>query len=436
MKRILIFCFCILQATAQVIDTSPRQVGPVVAFASLPSAATYANRSVTVDDCLTLACSAGGGSYSVVLTSDGTNWNPAGGGGGSDVNCTLTRTSSTVLTLSACQVAVGTAIYTFAGGSTATISAGSDNGFFYVDEDGVLTVASDADTIMGSGFTVVTGLTDFPITAVKIAQWTATTGTWDASGDTDERPKLAAPPKFIAGPNITLTQTDDSIEIEATGGSAGFTLPTRVYTLYYGVVEDGDGNAPPLYAYSGPCTFSSRTAGTATFPETLLNYTGQYCTVFPGGSDGDDGIGPLSGTPVPMKAYFTGRRNNTGGDVYIGWIGGKGIAAMGGSTVVNDFVGIRWNSGGGTWECVIRSGGSDSGTPTAISGAADTNRHSFYVDNNAGTANTARCAIDGGTIVTVGGTPTIPTFNAWKFVITTTAATTNFSAGFLQWVLN
>lgn len=83
-SRSLLFVLCLAlpAASAQILDRAPRTVGGGYTFAGKPAAASYSGKSITVTDCLTLACAVGGGTLNVVLTSDGSAWNPAGGGTG------------------------------------------------------------------------------------------------------------------------------------------------------------------------------------------------------------------------------------------------------------------------------------------------------------------------------------------------------------------
>ncbi len=146
-----------------------------------------------------------------------------GGGSGATVftqlgNGAITRTSSTVLTLDTlcsailpCPVGVGNTTYVFTGSATATISAGSPTAYVYVDTSGTLSVGVSSGTVVCSGCTT-TNVGAFPADVVKIATWTATTGTWDAMGYTDFRNALYSKPNTTAG--TCLTQSTNQISLD------------------------------------------------------------------------------------------------------------------------------------------------------------------------------------------------------------------------------
>ena len=103
-------------------------------------------------------------------------------------------TSSTVLTIGAncsaaapCNVRIGGVTHSVTSSTTATISAGSGTAFFYVDSDGTLTVGHSMTVNCASGCVAVPGVSAFPSDSVPLFAWTATGGTWDASGGVDWR---------------------------------------------------------------------------------------------------------------------------------------------------------------------------------------------------------------------------------------------------------
>jgi len=162
-------------------------------------------------------------------------WTAISGAGSSDpasLNCGVTRTSSTILTVftsasstTPCVVTIGNKPYSFTSPATATISAGSITAYIYVDSAGTATIASASGTIVGSGLTVVTA-SAFPVSAYQLWTWTSTSGTWDTSGGTQVRSFMTAAPKFTAGANITLTQTADELTIAAASSGGGTMFST------------------------------------------------------------------------------------------------------------------------------------------------------------------------------------------------------------------
>jgi hypothetical protein len=152
----------------------------------------------------------------------------SGGGAGASMASQLgdfavTRTSATVLTIGTscsastpCQVRFENVVYAvLVGPATLTISAGSAPAYIYVTSAGALTCASASDTLLGSGCTVVTG-SAFPSDSVPIFVWTATTGTWDASGGTDNRALLSTQVNLPgAGVNVTHASGKDTFSVDS-----------------------------------------------------------------------------------------------------------------------------------------------------------------------------------------------------------------------------
>jgi len=103
-------------------------------------------------------------------------------------------TSATTLTIGAscsvatpCNVRFGSAVYAFTTSTSATISAGTGTAYVYLDPSGNLTVGHNLTVTCASGCVAATGVTAFPSNSIPIFTWTATNGTWDATGGTDWR---------------------------------------------------------------------------------------------------------------------------------------------------------------------------------------------------------------------------------------------------------
>jgi len=151
----------------------------------------------------------------------------SGGGSGAGMvsqlgDFAVTRTSATVLTIGAncspgnpCQVRFENVVYAvLAASATLTISAGSVPAYVYVTSAGALTCASASDTLVGSGCTVTTG-SAFPSDSVPIFTWTATSGTWDALGATDNRAVLSSQVNLPgAGVNVTHAGGKDTFSMD------------------------------------------------------------------------------------------------------------------------------------------------------------------------------------------------------------------------------
>ncbi|HWB82787.1 MAG TPA: hypothetical protein VG675_01520 [Bryobacteraceae bacterium] len=132
-------------------------------------------------------------------------WEPqtfAGGGVGmaaqlGDLN--VARTSATTLTVGAncsvatpCNVRVGGVVYSIINPATVTLSAGTGTAYLYVSVSGVLTAGHNLTLTCSAGCAAQSGITGFPLNSVPLYTWTATSGTWDATGGADSRAFLSA----------------------------------------------------------------------------------------------------------------------------------------------------------------------------------------------------------------------------------------------------
>jgi hypothetical protein len=166
----------------------------------------------------------------------------------------INRTSTTVLTINpnATSTNIETArvaesTYRFTSAATATISAGSGTAYVYVDSAGVLTVGDNGLTVVCSGCTHVGSTTSYPIDAIPLWTWTATTGTWDSSGGTDNRAS-----QFRSG----LANTSSNGLIARTGANGAVAARTLQATAGGGFTwsnSDGvGGNPTPVIAMPSP----------------------------------------------------------------------------------------------------------------------------------------------------------------------------------------
>lgn len=133
----------------------------------------------------------------------------------------VTRTSATTLAIGAncsiatpCVVRFGSLVFSFGAGATATISTGSGLALVYVSSAGVLTVGSNVTATCGSGCTALAGVTAFPVDAIPLFTWSATSGTWDASGGADQRAFLSSK-SVTAGTGITSTEISGKTQLAA-----------------------------------------------------------------------------------------------------------------------------------------------------------------------------------------------------------------------------
>jgi hypothetical protein len=133
----------------------------------------------------------------------------------------VTLTSPTTLAIGAncstatpCLTRFGALVYSFGSGATATISAGSGLALVYVSSSGVLTVGANVTASCSSGCTALSGVTSFPADAIPLFTWSATSGTWDASGGADQRAFLSSK-SVTVGTGITATEISGKTMLSA-----------------------------------------------------------------------------------------------------------------------------------------------------------------------------------------------------------------------------
>jgi hypothetical protein len=133
----------------------------------------------------------------------------------------VTRTSSTTLaigsncsTATPCVARFGSLVYSFGTSAITTISAGSGLALVYISSAGVLTVGANITATCNSGCAALSGVTAFPADALPISTWSATSGTWDAAGGTDQRAFLSSK-SVTAGTGITSTEIAGKTELSA-----------------------------------------------------------------------------------------------------------------------------------------------------------------------------------------------------------------------------
>jgi hypothetical protein len=169
----------------------------------------------------TLAATAPSDGQALVWNAGTSSWEPstvAGGGGGASMASQLNdlnviRSSATALTIgnscsttTPCNVRFGSIVYAFTRSCTATISAGSGTAYLYVTSGGTLTVGHNLTVSASAGCLAQGSITSFPVDALPLYSWTATSGTWDTSGGRDQRGWLSAK-TVSAGTGITTVES-------------------------------------------------------------------------------------------------------------------------------------------------------------------------------------------------------------------------------------
>lgn len=126
----------------------------------------------------------------------------------------VTRTNATTLTIGAncssatpCSVRFGNLVYTFAAGSSVSISGGTGTAFIYISGSGALSVGHNVTATCAAGCVAQGGVTSFPPDAIPLFTWSATGGLWDANGGLDQRAVLTT--KVVA-PGAGLSSAEVS----------------------------------------------------------------------------------------------------------------------------------------------------------------------------------------------------------------------------------
>lgn len=189
----------------------------------------------------------------------------ASNGSGGIPNCDVVRTSATVLTIfsnasatTPCDFGRGTTSTRITSPATVTISAGSNTAYISVGSGGTITVGVGSDTVVCSGCTSNTGVA-FPAEN-PVWTWTATSGTWDASGGLDFRATYSFKPSPLSSRGISITSADqDTIATDST------TIPIKFF---------GSG-APGSTATSSEGDFYVDTSNADFY---VCNNAGSFCT--------------------------------------------------------------------------------------------------------------------------------------------------------------
>jgi hypothetical protein len=154
----------------------------------------------------------------------------SGGSGGATVASQLgdflvTQVNSTTLSIGSgctaatrCNVGFGGQTYSFSSGGVVNVSGGTGTAYVYISSGGVLTVGHNLTANCSTGCTAQAGVTAFPLNSIPLFTWTATNGTWDATGGSDQRAFLSSTQTLTSGAGIQLTQTpgESTVAIDST----------------------------------------------------------------------------------------------------------------------------------------------------------------------------------------------------------------------------
>lgn len=133
----------------------------------------------------------------------------------------VSATNTTTLSIGAgcstttpCTVRFGGLVYSFNRAATATISGGSGLALIYISSAGVLTVGHNLTVSCNSTCSAQSGVTAFPSDSIPLFTWSATNGTWDANGATDQRAFLSSK-SVLAGVGIITTEVSGKTQLSA-----------------------------------------------------------------------------------------------------------------------------------------------------------------------------------------------------------------------------
>src|ERR1035441_6522088 len=244
--------------TAQTGDYSFGQISGSVGSGQLPGAGgdlsgTLTTATVKAIQGQPVSSTLPGNGQALVWSSAASAWQPSTvSGSGSGVtmayqlgDLAAVRTSSTVLSIGAgctptspCNVRFGYQVYSVTNSATATIGgSGIGTAYIYIDSSGTLMVGNNLTVTCSAGCTQQAGITSFPPNVLPVYAWTATNGTWDATGGHDERAFMAA--KVLAsGQGIVVTEASNQSTLAVDNG----VIPTYLMnsaTLNFPNIEIG-----------------------------------------------------------------------------------------------------------------------------------------------------------------------------------------------------
>lgn len=175
--KLLLLMLSAVALLAQSRDASPRRANLQT---TLPATCNVGEQVFKTD------AAAGQNLYGCTATN---TWTQLGGAAG----FAQMRTSGTVLDVTAGKAGIGSTRTAYSA-ATLTLSgtSASSTVYVYISEAGIYTCGHNGATTLTSAVcTVATGVTAFPLRSVPIFKATYTSGAWDVSGITDERPVVS-----------------------------------------------------------------------------------------------------------------------------------------------------------------------------------------------------------------------------------------------------
>jgi hypothetical protein len=165
-------------------------------------------------------------------------WEPGAAAGGGATSASqladlaVVRTSGTSLiigpdcsTANPCNLRFGNITYSYTSSATATITAGTGAAFIYVTPDGSLIVGHNI-AVTCSGCTAASPVSAFPPESIPLFTWTATSGTWDAAGGSDQRAMLSTK-TILGGTGVVVSESagESTVSIDSAVVSLRVAVP-------------------------------------------------------------------------------------------------------------------------------------------------------------------------------------------------------------------
>ena len=159
-----------------------------------------------------------------VVSSGGSGSGGQGSGGGASMasqlgDLAVVSGGATVLTIGTncstatpCNVKVGNQTYSYTASSTATLSSGTGTAYFYVDQNGVLTVGHNLSLTCTAPCVAVGGVTGFPTNSAPLFTWLAENNTWVSGGGTDYRAFLSTQ-SVTAGTGVAVSSSGSQMTV-------------------------------------------------------------------------------------------------------------------------------------------------------------------------------------------------------------------------------
>ena len=169
----------------------------------------------------------------------------------------VTQTGGTALAIGSnctsgtpCNIRAGSTVYTFVTGATVTLSAGTGIAYVYLDSAGNLVVGHSLTLSCSAGCTAQSGVTSFPLDAIPLFTWTATSGTWDAAGGADKRAFLSGKGAIAGGSGIVTADTGSQVTVSVDTAAVP-TYLTGAASLDFGPIAAGQCSADFTLTVSG-----------------------------------------------------------------------------------------------------------------------------------------------------------------------------------------